>query len=203
MSDTTFKCAQILTRIQSSAGLRAVEERNQRNRLRDMMFGTPLIADQRPELGPIIAIDCEMVGVGRIMGYRMRNGKRTPNYRSALARVSIVDHDGHVVLDTFVKPGETVKDYRTAVSGVRPRDLNSPNAMSLSDVRVLVIKILRDRVVVGHAVHNDLTVYLRQFSAVSANDFSFSLRMHFLARLRSSSAPKTRNLFGILNSAPK
>jgi RNA exonuclease 4 len=42
---------------------------------------------------------------------------------SELARVSIVDYSGRVILDTFVKPRRPVTDYRTPVSGVHPEDL--------------------------------------------------------------------------------
>ncbi|MPC25505.1 RNA exonuclease 4 [Portunus trituberculatus] len=58
-----------------------------------------------------VAMDCEMVGVGM-------NGKD-----SILARVSIVNQHGKVLYDKFVKPTEEVVDYRTAVSGIRPKDL--------------------------------------------------------------------------------
>jgi hypothetical protein len=44
---------------------------------------------------------------------------------SALARVSIVNFHGAMVLDTFVKTAEKVVDYRTWVSGVREADLRS------------------------------------------------------------------------------
>ncbi|KAI7821456.1 hypothetical protein BX661DRAFT_217597, partial [Kickxella alabastrina] len=62
-------------------------------------------------VGKFLAIDCEMVGAG------------FKGSRSMLARVSIVNYYGHVVLDTFVKPTEAVTDYRTWVSGVRKSDL--------------------------------------------------------------------------------
>lgn len=61
----------------------------------------------KTEVGRYIAIDCEMVGVG---------GEE--NERSALARVSIVNYHGHLILDTFVRPKERVTDWRTWVSGV-------------------------------------------------------------------------------------
>lgn len=61
----------------------------------------------KTDVGRYIAIDCEMVGVG---------GEEYE--RSALARVSIVNYHGHLILDTFVKPKERVTDWRTWVSGV-------------------------------------------------------------------------------------
>lgn len=59
----------------------------------------------------VVAMDCEMVGVGM-------NGKD-----SILARVSLVNHFGKVLYDKYVKPTEEVVDYRTPVSGIRPADL--------------------------------------------------------------------------------
>ncbi|KAA1115060.1 3'-5' exonuclease [Puccinia graminis f. sp. tritici] len=58
-----------------------------------------------------VAIDCEMVGVGP-------NGSV-----SALARVSIVDFHGNVLLDQYVKPTQPVTQYRTWVSGIRAKHL--------------------------------------------------------------------------------
>lgn len=50
----------------------------------------------------ILGMDCEMVGVGMA------------GTDSILARVSIVNHIGHMVYDKFVAPREKVTDYRTA-----------------------------------------------------------------------------------------
>lgn len=134
------------------------QKNTQLDQLRAMIFGTPLTSTPDSDYGSIVAIDCEMVGVGPILGHRYQNGKRVANYASALARVSIVDFYGHQVLDTFVKPDQKVSDYRTHVSGIRPQDLQGGNVVSLSMAKTMVSKALRDRVVVGHAVHNDLRV---------------------------------------------
>ena len=42
---------------------------------------------------------------------------------SALARVSIINYSGGVVLDEYVRPQEPITDYRTWVSGIRPEDM--------------------------------------------------------------------------------
>lgn len=44
---------------------------------------------------------------------------------STLARVSIVNYHGVIMLDRFVRPREKVTDYRTWVSGVREEDLRN------------------------------------------------------------------------------
>ena len=49
-----------------------------------------------------------------------------------------------------------VTDYRTAVSGVRPEDL--AEAPEFKEVQAEVAEIIKDRVLVGHALHHDLKV---------------------------------------------
>lgn len=60
-----------------------------------------------------IALDCEMVGTGD-------NGKD-----NMLARVSLVNQHGCCVYDKFVKPRESITDYRTAVSGITPEKVEN------------------------------------------------------------------------------
>lgn len=92
------------------------------------------------------AVDCEMVGVG------------PEGLDSALARVSIVNWDNEIVLDTYVRVDQEVTDYRTFVSGIRPEDIQSDSAMSLKHVRNLVGNILKGKILIGHALENDLKV---------------------------------------------
>ena len=91
-----------------------------------------------------IAMDCEMVGVGYT------------GSESILARVSIVNHFGHCIYDRYVKPREKVTDYRTAVSGIRPSDIE--NANDFKTVQKEVSDILNNRILVGHAIRHDLKV---------------------------------------------
>ncbi|CAG5907505.1 unnamed protein product [Menidia menidia] len=93
-----------------------------------------------------VAVDCEMVGVG------------PGGEDSIVARVSMVNQFGKCIYDKYVKPTEKVTDYRTAVSGIRPKDIKDGE-----DVRTVqreVAEILQGRVVVGHAIHNDLKILL-------------------------------------------
>lgn len=75
---------------------------------------------------------------------------------SCLARVSIVNYHGYIVLDTFVRPKERVTDWRTWVSGVRPKDMN--DARHFEDVQAEVAKLIDGKIVIGHAVENDTKV---------------------------------------------
>lgn len=78
--------------------------------------------------------------------------------RSALARVVLVNEEGHVLLDAHVRPAEKVTDYRTAVSGVLPQHLQ--HAPPLAEVQARVARMLAGRVLVGHALENDLQALL-------------------------------------------
>ncbi|EDX10411.1 RNA exonuclease 4 [Drosophila simulans] len=91
-----------------------------------------------------LAMDCEMVGVGH-------NGQD-----DMLARVSIVNRVGQVLLDKYVKPRMEVTDYRTSVSGIRPQDI--ANGEDFATVQNEVVKLLHGRILVGHALGNDLAV---------------------------------------------
>jgi RNA exonuclease 4 len=111
--------------------------------------------------GRYIAVDCEMVGVGL-------------NRVSSLARVSLVNYHGEVILDEYVKQRENVTDYRTPWSGIRKSDLingmslvvldtigidnNSSIAKPFDEVQQRVNDLLRGRILIGHAVHHDLQV---------------------------------------------
>ena len=99
------------------------------------------------KLTKAIAIDCEMVGVGE-------DGRD-----SILARVSLVNQLNQCIYDKFVQPTEHVTDYRTHVSGVRADDLKKSNgAEKFEVVQRDVAEMIKDRVLVGHAVHNDLKI---------------------------------------------
>lgn len=89
-----------------------------------------------------LAIDCEMV--------------ECFHHKSVLARVSIVNLFGHPLMDKYVAPPAPVTDYRTKWSGIRRLDL--VDAPDFDTVRQEVANLIKDRIVVGHAVHHDFQV---------------------------------------------
>lgn len=105
-----------------------------------------------------LALDCEMVGVGI-------EGKE-----SVLARVSIVNSHCQCVYDKYVRAEEKVRDYRTQVSGIRPEDLK--DAWDYATVQHEVSEMLKDRVLVGHALHNDLKVLMLSHPKKNTRDTS-------------------------------
>jgi RNA exonuclease 4 len=97
--------------------------------------------------GKYLALDCEMVGTGP-----------PPHSDDLLARVSLVNFHGEQIYDSFVlPPGKArVHDYRTHVSGVTPWHLRPEYARPFAEVQKLVAELLRDKILVGHALKKDL-----------------------------------------------
>jgi len=91
-------------------------------------------------LDKYLAIDCEMV--------RTRMGQ-------VPAKVGIVDYAGSVVLESYVYVHpQNVVDWQSAASGIEPGDLDG--APTFEQIQNKVKALLRDKIVVGHAVFNDL-----------------------------------------------
>lgn len=77
-------------------------------------------------------------------------------YKSSVARVTLVDWYGRIVYDTHVQQTEEVTDYRTFVSGVTPSHLSKDNALPFKVCQRQVLNLLNNRILVGHALKNDL-----------------------------------------------
>ncbi|CAL9734726.1 RNA exonuclease 4 [Monosporozyma servazzii] len=98
------------------------------------------------DIGKYVAIDCEFVGVGP-------EGKD-----HALARISMTNYYGHIILDEFVKPREKVVDWRTHVSGIKPEHMR--NAIQFKQAQKKCADIIKGRILVGHALKHDLDALL-------------------------------------------
>jgi RNA exonuclease 4 len=97
------------------------------------------------ERSQYLALDCEMVGVGPF------------GTKSTLARVTIVNWDGDVVYDQLIRPIEQITDYRTFVSGITESDLeNDEKVVDLETCRSEVLRFLEGKIIIGHALKNDL-----------------------------------------------
>ncbi|XP_042490692.1 RNA exonuclease 4 isoform X3 [Macadamia integrifolia] len=93
-----------------------------------------------------LAMDCEMVGVS------------SEGNKSALGRVTLVNTWGNIVYDEYVRPVERVVDFRTQISGIRPCDLRK--AKDFQSVQNKVAELINGRILVGHALRNDLKALL-------------------------------------------
>lgn len=102
-----------------------------------------------------------MVGIGEM------------GMENMVARVSLVNQLGQCLYDKYVQPNEPVVDYRTAVSGVTEQHLQNGiwnseffpysffdwfSGIPLAVVQKEVSDIIENRLLVGHAIHNDLQV---------------------------------------------
>lgn len=90
----------------------------------------------------VLAIDCEMV--------------KTAENPLTLARVSIVDWDGTVVLDELVKPEQPIIDYLTAYSGITEAMLE-PVTTTIGDIQRQLLEIVTPQtILIGHSLESDL-----------------------------------------------
>ncbi|KAM6180932.1 apoptosis-enhancing nuclease [Erethizon dorsatum] len=99
----------------------------------------------REALGPLpskcVAIDCEMVGTG------------PRGCVSELARCSVVSYHGDVLYDKYIRPEMPIVDYRTRWSGITRQHMRKAIPFQVAQKEIL--KLLKGKVVVGHALHND------------------------------------------------
>jgi len=95
----------------------------------------------------IVAIDCEKIAITNGPG----------RGRELLAQVSIVGFDGNVLYQSYVNPHTDPKniDYRTKYSGIT-KETPLAAAPNYKDVRAQAIKLLKGKVVVGHALENEV-----------------------------------------------
>lgn len=133
--------------------------------------GAPLLApriiDMFPQdpsssaqAGKYVAIDCEMVGVG------------PDGSESALARVSLVNYHGKVLIDRYVRPVERITDYRTAVSGIEPHHLKGEGVLSLAEAQATVWELIQGKILVGHSLKNDFRALLIEHPRKQTRDTS-------------------------------
>ncbi|KAG5651583.1 hypothetical protein H0H81_008137 [Sphagnurus paluster] len=127
-------------------GLEDIKNGESLSALRRMVSGDIEFSENQKLPGKYLSLDCEMVGVG------------IDGAESSLARVSLVNFYGAIQLDEFVRQRERVVDYRTQFSGIRESDMIK--AKPFDDVQKHVADLLKDRILVGHAVFNDLKALL-------------------------------------------
>ncbi|XP_078095963.1 RNA exonuclease 5 isoform X1 [Mustelus asterias] len=90
---------------------------------------------------PLLGLDCEMCLTTK---------------GNELTRVSLVNAEGHCVMDELVKPDNLILNYLTRFSGIT-KMMMMPVKTKLRDVQAKLKKILpNDAVLVGHSLNNDL-----------------------------------------------
>ncbi|EGW35160.1 uncharacterized protein SPAPADRAFT_58364 [Spathaspora passalidarum NRRL Y-27907] len=97
----------------------------------------------RDDESHIYAIDCEFCKAGT---------------QQVLTRASLIDFEGNVVFDEFVKPAQEITDYVTRYSGITEEILRDVTT-TLEQVQQLFIdKISANDILVGHSLESDLEV---------------------------------------------
>ncbi|XP_068100906.1 RNA exonuclease 5 isoform X2 [Hyperolius riggenbachi] len=121
---------------------------------------------------PLFGLDCEMCLTTR---------------GSELTRVSLVDVNGHCIMDELVMPDNPIKNYLTRFSGIT-RKMLLPVKTKLKDVQEKLKQLLPpDAVLVGHSLNNDLQAlqmihpYVIDTSLMFAREFGRRFRLKFLA----------------------
>lgn len=89
------------------------------------------------------SIDCEMC--------ECESGK-------VLTRISLLDFDENILIDEYVKPGESITNYLTQYSGITA-DLLQNVTTTLKDIQNKILGILSSNdILIGHSIQNDLNV---------------------------------------------
>jgi DNA polymerase III alpha subunit (gram-positive type) len=83
-------------------------------------------------------------------------GKLLRNVKIILFRVSIVNYNGQVLYDEYVKPEGRITNFRTWVSGVSPHHM--AKAKPFSQAKAEVHKLLQNKIIVGHSLTGDFRV---------------------------------------------
>jgi RNA exonuclease 4 len=110
---------------------------------------------------PIVSMDCEFVGVG------------VEGREHMLARCSIVDYYGRSIYDKYIIPTEKITQYRTEIHGITAAHLSpatNPNLTAFKQCQQDVSEILNGKILVGHAIHHDLSVLLLSHPKPSTRD---------------------------------
>jgi DNA polymerase III epsilon subunit-like protein len=89
----------------------------------------------------IIAVDCEMCDTA--------NGME-------ITRLTLVDHDCKVLLDTYIQPDNPITNHRTQWSGITEEKIKNVT-VTLFQAQLAFMRIVSaDTILVGHSLENDL-----------------------------------------------
>ena len=129
----------------------------------------------------MVAMDCEMVSVVS---------------KSALAKCTILDYDGHVLFDHYVRPEQQIRDYRTKWSGIQPHHMKIalPHKEAVQKIKT----ILEGCVVIGHDLGHDFSAIGMTHPRRDVRDTAKFPPLREVAGLKKNWSPSLRNLALVL-----
>lgn len=131
-------------------------------RLRSLSSHTSLVPPDSIGKDTLVAFDAEFVATESEKASLSAGGQRivSDDGRQVLARISLIDEKGEVLLDDYVRPSEPVVDYLTRFSGLTPEDLDpstSTHPLITNRAAHLKLRYFLDKgcIFVGHGLQKD------------------------------------------------
>ena len=169
----------------------------------------------------IVALDCEMVGcleinmpraqgagtssdllrgtLNKVAMKSKRKKKRKPLLREAsvAGRCSIVDYNGRVLYDEYIRPNEEILSFRTRWSGITPSDMQL--AIPFDKAQAEILDLLDDCIVVGHSIVNDTDSLKMELPPPErVRDTSHYVPLRTMAGMNRASVPSLKKLANAL-----
>ena len=122
----------------------------------------------------VVAFDCEMVGchpseswLAKLPEKRNKKRNKMPTEVSVAGRCAIVDYDGNVLYDKYIRPTLTIVDLRTCISGITAGHM--AKATPFGNARQEILEMMQDKVVVAHDIRHDLAALQIPQNVLSRN----------------------------------
>ncbi|KAJ3827406.1 hypothetical protein EV361DRAFT_110577 [Lentinula raphanica] len=87
-----------------------------------------------------------------------------------VARVSVVDYRGSVLMDTFVRPTHYVQSFRFSETNIQLSDIT--NAPPFDEIRNRVASLIKSKIIVGHSLWLFLSIMGLSHSALETRDLA-------------------------------
>jgi len=89
--------------------------------------------------------------------------------KSSIGKICIANQFGNIIYEKVVIPMETIVDYRTKFTGLT-KDIINKQGVKFLEVQKEVEKILRDKIIIGHDLNEDLRVLKLSFKRKQLRD---------------------------------
>ncbi|KAI0702470.1 hypothetical protein BC835DRAFT_1411025 [Cytidiella melzeri] len=99
-------------------------------------------------------------------------------------RVTTIDYRGFVTYDTYVRPTQPVSDYREEQTGLSPQIL--ARAPPFPEVQQRVASLIRDKILIGYALWEFLSVMGLSHPAIDTRDIALFLPFRRSLRVRAN-----------------